>query len=324
MEKRKDVRQLIIDAAEKFNNKTAFIYNDVEYSFARLQNDVFKLANGLLNLGLKKGDKIAIYMPNCIEYAYSYYAIYSTGLVVIPIDFFLTDNEIISIANHCELKAIITTENVKFDLPGLKNAIPTLEHIITIENNPNFYYFWNLINNSKNELEDQGIEISMPSSIFYTSGVTGKPKGALWNYEHIHLGAEQMKEMGSYEKLLNIVKIDDTERSVAPIPFSHSAGLLYFMIAIKYGMSTVIMPRFAPLELVKLIDKWKATNIFMAPAMFYAVLTLKEIENYSLDTLKWATVFGAPSSPDLMMKFAKLCPNAVVLNGYGLTEVIPQ
>ncbi|HOC40527.1 MAG TPA: class I adenylate-forming enzyme family protein [Bacteroidales bacterium] len=323
MEKRKDVRQLIIDAAEKFNNKTAFVYNDVEYSFAKLQNDVFKLANGLLNLGLRKGDKVAIYLPNCIEYAYSYYAIYSTGLVVIPIDFFLTDNEIISIGNHCELKAIITTENVKFDLKELKDAIPTLEHIITIEKNTNYHYFWDLINNSSNELADQGIDISMPSSIFYTSGVTGKPKGALWNYEHIHLGAEQMKEMGSYEKLLNIVKIDVTERSVAPIPFSHSAGLLYFMIGIKYGMSTVIMPRFAPLELVKLIKKWGATNIFMAPAMFYAVLTLKEIENYSLDTLIWATVFGAPSSPDLMMKFAKLCPNAVVLNGYGLTEVIP-
>lgn len=132
-----------------------------------------------------------------------------------------------------------------------------------------------------------------------------------------------MKEMGSYEKLLNIVKLDDTERSVGAIPFSHSAGLFYFTIAIKYGMSTVIMPRFAPLELVKLIKKWGATNIFMAPAMFYAVLTLKEIENYTLDTLIWATVFGAPSSPDLMMKFAKLCPNAVVLNGYGLTEVVP-
>ena len=67
MEKRKDVRQLIIDAAEKFNNKTAFVYNDVEYSFAKLQNDVFKLANGLLDLGLRKGDKVAIYLPNCIE-----------------------------------------------------------------------------------------------------------------------------------------------------------------------------------------------------------------------------------------------------------------
>lgn len=219
MEKRKDVRQLIIDAAEKFNNKTAFIYNDVEYSFAQIKNDSFKLANGLLNLGLRKGDKLAIYLPNCIEYGYSHYAIYSTGLVAIPIDFFLTDNEIISIANHCKLKAIITTENVKFDLKELKNAIPSLEHIITIEKNPNYHYFWDLINNSTNELDDQGIEISMPSSIYYTSGVTGKPKGALWNYEHIHLGAEQLKEMGTYEKLLNIVKLDYTERSVAAIHF---------------------------------------------------------------------------------------------------------
>ncbi|MDI9575229.1 MAG: AMP-binding protein, partial [Bacteroidota bacterium] len=83
METRKDVRELIIDAAEKFGNKTAFVYNDQEYSFIDLKDSVFRLANSLLDMGYKKGDKIAIYLPNCLEYVYSYYAIYSLGLVAV-------------------------------------------------------------------------------------------------------------------------------------------------------------------------------------------------------------------------------------------------
>jgi len=69
METRKDVRELIIDAAEKFGNKTAFVYNDQEYSFIDLKDSVFRLANSLLDMGYKKGDKIAIYLPNCYQIA---------------------------------------------------------------------------------------------------------------------------------------------------------------------------------------------------------------------------------------------------------------
>ena len=237
--------------------------------------------------------------------------------------FFLTGNELISIGYHCKLKVIISTTNIKFNLLKLKENIPTLREVITIEDNPKYISFWKLTQNSRNHLEDQGIKTNMPSSIFYTSGSSGMPKGAVWNYEHIHLGAEQLKCFCSYEGLQNILKIDETERTISAIPLSHSGGILFVMVAIKYGMSTVIMPRFSPLNLIRLIDKWGVTGIWMVPPMFYAVLYLKDVSKYKLESLRWADVFGAPSSPDLLMRFAKLFPNAVVINGWGMTEVVP-
>ncbi|NLY22179.1 MAG: acyl--CoA ligase, partial [Bacteroidales bacterium] len=176
METRPDVRQLIIEAANKYGEKTAFIQNDTEYNFLQLKESSFRLANSLLDLGYKKGDKIAIYLPNCIEYVYSYYAIYSIGCIVVPIDFFLSQNEVIAISNHCELKGLITTNNAKFNLLELRQAIPTLKDIITIEDNSKFLSFWKLATNSKPDLEDQNITTDMMSSIFYTSGTTGMPK----------------------------------------------------------------------------------------------------------------------------------------------------
>jgi len=323
MLKRKDVRQLIIEAAEKYGNKTAFIDKDIEYDFITLKDYTFRLANGLIECGFKKGDKIAIYLPNCIEYVCSYLAIYSIGCVAVPVDFFLTANELIDIGNHCALKGIITTNSVKFNLLKLKTNISTLKEVITIEDDPKYLSFWNLTKNSKNYLDDQDININMPSSIFYTSGSTGKPKGALWNYEHIHLGAEQLKYFCTYEGLESILKIDETERTISAIPFSHSGGILFIMVAIKYGMSTVIMPRFFPLNFIQLIDRWKVTGVWMVPPMFYALLYLKDVSSYNLESLRWADVFGAPSSPELLMQFKKLFPNAVVLNGWGMTEVVP-
>ncbi|HOH93307.1 MAG TPA: class I adenylate-forming enzyme family protein, partial [Bacteroidales bacterium] len=248
METCKDVRQLIIEAAENFGHKTAYVYNDQEYCFMNLKDSVFRLANSLLDMGYKKGDKLAIYLPNCIEYVYSYYAIYSLGLVAVPIDFYFNPQEVFSIGKHCELKGIITTTNAKFNLLELKQNIPSLRDIITIEENAKYLSFWKLASNSKADLEDQGIYTNMMSSIFYTSGSSGKPKGATWNYEHIHLGAEQLKMMTEFEGLKGILMMDETERIISAIPFSHSGGILFPMSAIKYGVSTVIMPKYHPLD----------------------------------------------------------------------------
>ncbi|OQC56617.1 MAG: Long-chain-fatty-acid--CoA ligase [Bacteroidetes bacterium ADurb.Bin012] len=318
-----DMRELLIDAADKYGKNTAYIYRDKEYDFITLKDCSLQLANSLLDMGFRKNDKIAIYLPNCIEYIYSYFAIYSLGCVVVPIDFALSLTEVVSISNHCGLKGIITTKQAKFNLFELKGRISTLKEIITIEDDSRYVSFDNLTKSGKDGLNDQNIDSQMFSSIFYTSGTMGRPKGALWNYEHIHLGAEQLKYFTTYEYLKTILRIDETERTIAAVPLSHSAGILFVMTAVKYGMSHVIMPRFSPLDFIKMVDKWKVTGVFMVPPMYYAILYLKEVESYSLDSLRWANVFGAPSSYDLMMRFQKLCPNAVILNGWGMTEIIP-
>jgi acyl-CoA synthetase (AMP-forming)/AMP-acid ligase II len=323
MEKNMDMRELLIDAADKYGKNTAYIYRDKEYDFITLKDCSLQLANSLLDMGFRKNDKIAIYLPNCIEYIYSYFAIYSLGCVVVPIDFALSLTEVVSISNHCGLKGIITTKQAKFNLFELKGRISTLKEIITIEDDSRYVSFDNLTKSGKDGLNDQNIDSQMFSSIFYTSGTMGRPKGALWNYEHIHLGAEQLKYFTTYEYLKTILRIDETERTIAAVPLSHSAGILFVMTAVKYGMSHVIMPRFSPLDFIKMVDKWKVTGVFMVPPMYYAILYLKEVESYSLDSLRWANVFGAPSSYDLMMRFQKLCPNAVILNGWGMTEIIP-
>jgi acyl-CoA synthetase (AMP-forming)/AMP-acid ligase II len=255
------------------------------------------------------------YLPNCIEYAYAYLAVYSLGLVMVPVDFFMNPNELVAISNHCGVKAIITTKNIRYNIHELKVNIPSLRDIITIEDDPRFVSFWRLMEGQPASIEERKIDPKMPSSIFYTSGSTSRPKGVLWNYDHIHIGSEETKYF---------LGIDHDTRSIASIPMSHSGGVLFPMMAVKYGASAVLMPQFAPLDYVKLCKKWEVTFTFMVPSMFYAVLNLKDIDKYSIPSLRHAAVFGAPSSYDLMKKFQALFTNCSVINGWGMTEVIPR
>jgi long-chain acyl-CoA synthetase len=90
-----------------------------------------------------------------------------------------------------------------------------------------------------------------------------------------------------------------------------------------FGITLVIMDRFNPYEFLRLVAEHKVTCFHIVPAMYTALLSLKHIEKFDLSSLRWVVVFGAPSSPEIMERFHKFCPNAQLLNGWGMTETCP-
>jgi len=107
------------------------------------------------------------------------------------------------------------------------------------------------------------------------------------------------------------------------LPLSHIAGLIYFQNSILFGITLVLMDRFHPLEFLKNIEHHKITCFHIVPAMYTAILLLKQIEKFDLSSLRWVVVFGAPSSPEALRRFQQYCPNAQLLNGWGMTETCP-
>ena len=107
------------------------------------------------------------------------------------------------------------------------------------------------------------------------------------------------------------------------IPLSHIGGFIYIQNSIIFGITLVLMDRFHPLEFLKNIQAHQVTCFHIVPPMYTAMLTVKNIESFDLSSLRWVVVFGAPSSPDILERFHKYCPNAVLLNGWGMTETCP-
>ena len=307
-----NVAEVIEKQAKIFPQKPAIIFQDKPVTFTQLKDDSFKLVNSLRKLGIKKGDKVAIYLPIWPEYVISYLALFSLGATVIPLDYLLTMDELVSCLNHSEIKLLITRSKEGISPQELKNKILSLDNIILCqERKDGFFNFEELIN--KGEPIYPGIEINDDdySMIMYTSGSTGRPKGVLRSYRHLDSAPLAMGHS---------VKLTDKDITICCLPICHDGGFVSILNCIYFGITLVMMERFIPLEFLKNVQKYKLTCFWLVPSMYYALLHLKEFEKFDLTSLHWVVVFGAPSSPAVLRRFHKYCPNADFLNGWGMTE----
>lgn len=296
-----DIKKLLIKHAQDWPQKPAILFEDQQVSFSQLKEASFKVANCLLAKGLAKGDKVALYLSNRPETIFSFLGAFSGGLAVVPLDFMLTQTEVIDFINHSQAKVLIVSPKKGFDPQEVKSKCPGLIEIITSDS----------VEGNSDEPNSQIDENSL-AAIFYTSGSTGHPKGVMLNYSHLD------NPTNTIDHFLKL-KEDDIFLC-GGVPFSHFGGLDYILLMLRFSTSLVLMERFHPLEFLKSIGRHKVTIFCIVPAMYMAILSLKDYGHFDLSSLKFAVVFGAPSSPILLEKFHKVCPNARLSNGWGLTE----
>ena len=308
----RSIRELVEKQAKAYPQKPAIIFADIPVSFAELKEIVFRLANNLLAAGIKKQDKVALYLPNWPEYIYSYLALFSMGATVVPLDFMLKSDELQICLNHSETSLLITKTKDDVDLKALKEHVPSLKNIMTVHGKSDgLLCFEDFIKKGSPLAPTVKIEDKDKSLILYTSGSTGRPKGVLLNYRHLSATPESMEYF---------VDLTPSDIKLSALPLSHAGGLVYLQNCIFFSITLVLMERFIPVEFLKNIEKYKVTCFHMVPSMYYALLQLKEFEKFDLSSIRWVNVFGAPNSPETIRRFKTYCPNAKLLNGWGLTE----
>lgn len=307
-----DVVAILEEKAKTYSNKPALIFTGQPITFSQLRDFSFRFADSLKNLGIKKGDKVAIYLPNWPEYIYSYLAIWCLGATAVPLDFMLTQEELSFCITHSEAVVLIAKAKVTISLASLKQDCPALKEIIICQEKvESFLSFGELLEKGKNRLPEVKIQDKDYAIIFYTSGTTGKPKGVLVNY--LQLGAPP-KAMEYF------VDFQEDDIILCALPLSHLGGLVYLQNSITFALTMILMERFVPIEFLKNIQNYKVTVFWLVPSMYYALLQLKEFESFDLSSIRWIDIFGAPSSPDALRRFYQYCPEAMLFNGWGLTE----
>ncbi len=310
-----NVKTRLNQTCQKYQSKPAIIYKDEVISFQELEEQVKKLANLLNDLGVKKGDKVAIYLPNCPEYVYSYLAVFSLGAVGVPLDFMLKTDELVSCLGHSEATVLIAKSRPDVSFSEIQSQLHQLEMILQIDGHvKGTMNYADLMTKTGTKDIAVTIDDKDPALIMYTSGTTGKPKGILLNYRHLD---------GSPEAMNHFVDLTDKDIKLVAIPLSHIGGFIYIQNCICFGITLVLMERFQPMEFLENVHKYKVTCFHIVPPMYTAILTLKHIEKFDLSSLRWVVVFGAPSSPEILERFHKYCPNAKLLNGWGMTETCP-
>jgi long-chain acyl-CoA synthetase len=302
-----NVLQILTDSAHSFAQKPAIIFKGKIVSFGDLKANVLALARGLQSLGLARGKKIALYLPNCPEYVYSYLSSFLLGAVIIPLDYMLKTDELTACLSHAETDHVIALAKPEVDWNEIKKSVPSLKNTVFL--GADFEKLFQV-----GEFKAEAVRDDDPALIMYTSGTTGQPKGILLNYKHLQ---------GSPQAMKYFVDLSERDVKLCAIPLSHIGGFIYIQNCIIFGITLVLMDRFHPLEFLKNIQEYKVTCFHIVPPMYTAMLTVKNIDQFDLSSLRWVVVFGAPNSPDILERFHKYCPNAKLLNGWGMTETCP-
>lgn len=310
-----DIAGKFQDVAKNFPRRPFIIFKDQPINYQEAGERVNKLANALLKEGVKKGDKVAVYLPNSPEYIISYLAVFSLGAACVPLDPRLTNEELIGVLNHSEASIFITKPLEGLASAGLAEKVPALRNIIRCFTNEkdDFLNFARIMQEESNREPNVNAEEESLAVLYYTSGTTGKPKAVMSNYRSLDNATQTARYVGLDEESMG-------DAEICALPFSHLGGFVYLQFAIDMVMAIVLMERFIPVEFLKNIERHKVTWFHIVPSMFTALLQLKEFEKYDLSSVKGVCVFGAPSHPSLIQRFGKYCPNAALWHGWGMTE----
>ena len=305
-----NVGMLLTKAARTYPERLAIAYGDYELTYQQANQRINQLANALKGLRIKKGSNVAILLHNCPEFIETLFACFKAGFGTVPINFRLHPKECSFIIDNSEAVAVVLGEDFRDSLYALKEEMPRVRHYIcTTEPWEGMLSYEVLIKGQSTNFVDIDVERDDLAWLFYTSGTTGSPKGAMLT--HHNLLAMTMNFFA------DMTSLGPEDAILHAAPLSHGSGL-YSLPNVAKGAANIILKSksFDPKLVFESIQRRKVTNMFMAPAMIKRLITSPEIDNYDLSSLKCIHYGGAPIyAEDLKASVKKLGATFVQLFG---------
>jgi len=308
-----NLSMLLTKTARRLPDKTALIHGANQLTFAQLNARANRMANALGRLGIRPGDNVAILQYNLPEFYETLFACFKLGCGAVPINFRLHPKEFAFIIDHSRAKAVILSEEFNAAIMEVRDLIPGVGHLITLgEATEGLLGYGELLCDASDEMTDADVAPDDLAWLFYTSGTTGMPKGAMLTHRNLLAMA-----MNFYADICPGFGPDDVILHAAPL--SHGSGL-YGLANIGKGALNVILASksFDPALVFETIERYRVTNMFAAPAMVKMMIDHPAAKQYDHHTLRSVVYGGAPMLvEDLKEAVQTLGPCLVQLYGQG-------
>jgi acyl-CoA synthetase (AMP-forming)/AMP-acid ligase II len=269
-------RDVLVKNAVTYPNKTAFVFKDQRYTFKEINDRVNSMINALSGMGVKKGDHIGILAYNCPQY-FEVFSLSKAGLVCVPLNFRSVGRELIYLINNSEINTIIVANEFIDLVNSIRKEIRAVKNFICINcETEGMKNFEELIKIHVPVEPTDPLRSEDAAAIYYTSGTTGKPKGAV--HTHKSLLAE-----------INLPNRDLRPEDIAlcVMPFFHVGGSVAYQFAVfKIGATSIVLEKFDEADVLKAIEKEKITYACMVPAMIIRMLDSPDLKKYNLRSLK--------------------------------------
>ncbi len=289
------------------DGEIAVFFEGQSLSYGKLRSATDSIAARLADMGLKPGTHAAIIFPNRFEYVLSYFAVVKAGGVVVPVNPVLRPYEMSYILDHSDAAFILYD---KLFEPTVKEAIKALDReVVLVEDG------------QLREWAEEGREFKMVERepddvavIMYTSGTTGRPKGAMLTHKNL---------LSNADSVVDGLSLIQEDVMLTVLPLFHSFGAMVGMIApFMAGAKTALVPRFTPQKVIEAIKAYKATIFPAVPSMFALLNQVKDAGPADVFSLKYCISGGAPLPLEVMNEFERKY-NVLIYEGDGPTECSP-
>lgn len=297
---------------------TALRFLGKTVTWGELRSRVGALADALSRRGVGFGDRVMVLMLNRTEFVESVLAVNMLGGIAVPLNFRLTAAEIAFLVQDCEARVMITESVLAPVATGVREVEPLLDTIVVAggAGDDSVLGYEDLINEPGGPANMPDIPNDSPALIMYTSGTTGRPKGAVLT--HTNLTGQTMT--GLYTNGVDL----NSDVGFVGVPFFHIAGIGNMLTGMLLGTPTVIYPlgAFEPGQLLDVLAEEKVTGLFLVPAQWQAVCAEQRARprDLRLRVMSW----GAAPAPDaLLREMSATFPGTQILAAFGQTEMSP-
>jgi long-chain acyl-CoA synthetase len=313
------VQDFLQNSAARTPDKVALVFQERRLTYREMDAQANRLAQALLDHGVQRGDRVAIYLPNSVEATVAIFAILKAGAIFSIVNHTTKLGKLAYILNDCQATGLVTQARKMGMLEKLQDRVPSLKSVVlcgkgtdkAVEGRSGLLAFEALQETYPNQLPPQKcIDVDL-ACLIYTSGTTGEPKGVMSAHYNVVAAASSI-----IQYLENVP--EDIVINVLPLSFDY--GLYQLLMTVKFGGTLVLEKSFAyPAAVLKLMEKERVTGFPGVPTIF-AILLQMDLSKYDLPSLRYITNTAAALPPSHILQLRQKFPWATLYSMYGLTE----
>jgi len=307
-------------AEQQFPRRNAVVCRDERFTYAQFADRVGRLAGALRQHGIRPGDRVAFLSANCHRLLEAYYGVLEAGAVLLPLNIRLAPGELSYILNDAGATILFVEKQFLGLVESFRKDIPSVKTFCQLDGDPeaswlspqNYETLLGQVAPYRSEITS--VDENALAELFYTSGTSANPKGVMLTHRNVYLLAIHVC-LGLH------VENGAVELHTIPLFHANGWGAAHFLT--QLGGKHVMVQRFDPKEVFRLIEKEGVHACSLVPIMATALVNCPERKNFDLSTLRRVVIGGAASSPTLVREVEETL-GCECYSGYGLTETSPS
>jgi long-chain acyl-CoA synthetase len=337
-----NIGKLIEDNVKRFGEYESIYFEGRWYTNAEVNRTANQLGNALKGLGIGKGDRVAVQMPNSPPVFSAFPAIYKIGGIVVPLSPLLRPDQASYIYRDCGAKALLTSSDYLGWILEAQKQAPDLKYIILTDKDgiPGTVSYRELMSDSSSELVLEETDNNDIAALIYTAGTTGQPKGVMHTHYSLYINALSFyeyvlinlpltlrqtsnsidpKTLESIETSLAVTGASRTTVSLGVLPLSHSYGIAFSIMGSFVGGKAVVLRWWNVEEALKAIQSFRISHMAAVPTMYIQILDFPDLDKYDLSSLQACNSGGAALPVEIALRW-KQKTGVDIREGWGLTE----